>query len=152
MVTLSACPASPCLIAAPRTPFDLLRNVGSGHSVQQFIERVTRLTRWLEDGAQHQCSVFDPYFGTLAVADLKGIGDRLRDAHGETVSPPAEFNDHGASPQSRHNVYTMQLRFASVLDWRYARACGFFLNCPTGNSRGNDFAYNRPRDPAGAAL
>src|SRR5258705_13777908 len=89
---------SPCLIAAPRTPFDLLRNIVSCHSVQQFIERVTRLTRWLEDGAQHQCSVFDSYFGTLAVADLKGIGDRLRDAHGETISPSAEFNDHGASP------------------------------------------------------
>src|SRR5260370_17267208 len=72
---------SPCLIAAPRTPFDLLRNVVSGHSVQQFIERVTRLTRWLEEGAQHQCSVFDSYFGTLAVADFNGIGTALRHAH-----------------------------------------------------------------------
>src|SRR6266404_999253 len=100
---------SPCLIAALRTPFDLLRNVVSGHSVEQFIERVTRLTRRLEDGAQHQCSVFDSYFGTLAVADFKGLGDGLRDAHGETISPPAKLNDHDASPQSRDNVYTMQL-------------------------------------------
>src|SRR6266404_5098248 len=89
---------SPCLIAALRTPFDLLRNVVSGHSVQQFIEGVTRLTRWLEDGTQHQCSVFDSYFGTLAVADFKGIGHGLRDAHGETISPSAEFNNYGASP------------------------------------------------------
>ena len=43
---------------------------------QQSIERVTRVTGGLDNGAQHQCSVFDFYFRALAIADLDRIGKR----------------------------------------------------------------------------
>ena len=94
---IGAVGTSPCLIAALRAQIDLLRNVVSGHSAQQFIERVTRLTCWLEDGAQHQCSVLDVYFSLLAVADFERIRNRLWYAYGKAITPTAKFDYHACS-------------------------------------------------------
>src|SRR6476659_4956590 len=88
---------SPRLVAAWRPPIHFLRNVLFGHSAQQFIERVAWLARRLDNWAQHQNSVLDTDFSPLAIANFEGIGNRFRDAHGETIAPLAKLDDHGVS-------------------------------------------------------
>src|SRR4051794_10551824 len=92
-------------MTAPRTPIDFLRDVVPCHSTQQFVKRVTRFTRWLDNGPQHQCSVFNFYFRAPTIIGFDGLGECLGNANSETVAPLAKFDNHVSSPICRYVVY-----------------------------------------------
>ena len=88
------------------TNLDLNRRV-SPRPAQQFFKRVARFTCRFDNGAQHQCAVFDFYFGTLAVACFAWL--RL----GETIADVLKWTGADVPPLSldcRHGSEKVQVK------------------------------------------